>query len=254
MGNNTDAPSTMTGEWYEQLWQADWMDYSRFGPTRRHVREIILALIEPLYFESALDIGCGEGSLLREIQLRRPAVRLAGTDISETALQYTRQYVRGGIFSILDLEREALPEIADLTICSEVLEHLQADETAIANLAAMTRRYLVVVVPQGRMRGFERADVGHVRNYTRADVCAKLERAGFDPVAVVEWGFPFFSPLYRDFLERIPSETVKGRMGWRKRLAAELLYRLFGWNSWQRGDKLVVLAARRAVAQANQSG
>jgi hypothetical protein len=125
-----------------------------------------------------------------------------------------------------------------------VLEHLREDVAAIANLAAMTRRYLVIVTPQGRMRAFEPESVGHVRNYTRGELCDKLRRAGFEPSRVVEWGFPFFSPLYRDLLDRLPAGAVKGRMGLRKRLMSELLYRLFELNRWDRGDKLVVLATR----------
>lgn len=249
MGDTGSSPrqqlSTMSAEWYDQLWQAEWMDYSRYGPTRRHVRTIMLTLIEPLTFHSVVDIGCGEGSMLQEIRQRRPTVQLAGTDVSERALEIARHYVPGAFFTLLDLENQTLPKHYDLTICCEVLEHLQADEVAIANLAAMTRRYLVVVVPQGRMRRFERADVGHVRNYARADLCAKLERGGFEPLAVVEWGFPFFSPLYRNLLDYIPGDTVKGRMGWKKRLTAELLYHLFLFNSWQRGDKLAILALRQ---------
>lgn len=246
-GKQPELP-TMSGEWYEELWQQEWMDYSRYGPTRRHVRKIIRTLVAPLQVSSVLDIGCGEGSLLSELGAIWPTAELAGTDISAEALRYARELVPRASFASLDLERAALPQTAELTICCEVLEHLQADEAAIANLAAMTTRFVVIVVPQGRMRGFERGNVGHVRNYTRAELCAKLERGGFAPLKVVEWGFPFFSPLYRNLLDRIPSGAVKGRMNWRKRLMADFLYRLFELNAWDRGDKLVVLAARKAPA------
>lgn len=236
---------TLSPDYYNQGWADTWTDFSRLGPTRRHVRKIIHAMIEPLHFESVLDVGCGEGSLLNELTQARPGLQVAGTDVSEQALALSRRYLPDGRFSLLDLEREHLDEQADLVVCSEVLEHLEADVAAIANLAAMTRRYLVVVVPQGTMRAFEREDVGHVRNYSRAELCAKLEAGGFAIFGVVEWGYPFFSPLYRDFLERLPTGTAEGRMGWRKRLAAELLYRVFELNAWDRGDKLFVLAGRR---------
>jgi SAM-dependent methyltransferase len=237
--------TTMSAQWYEHLWQAEWMDYSRHGPTRRHVRDIMLALIEPLTFQTVLDVGCGEGSMLEELQQRRPHVQLAGTEVSDTALAYARQKVPSASYYTLDIENEALDQTADLTICCEVLEHLQADEASLANLAQMTRRYMLIVVPQGRMRDFERGDVGHVRNYTRDSLSAKMERVGFEPIAVVEWGFPFFSPLYRDFLERIPGNTVKGRMDWKKRLTAAMLYYVFSFNSWTHGDKLFILGLRR---------
>lgn len=242
----TEPYHTMSAEWYDQLWAAEWMDYSRFGPTRRHVRNIVHTLIAPLTFASVLDVGCGEGSLLAEIHQLRPGISLAGTDVSMRALTLARSLLPQGSYSILDLEHAALPLSADLTICAEVLEHIEDDATAIANLAVMTRRYLVVVVPQGRMRDFERGDVGHVRNYSRELLSQRLEAGGFAPLAVVEWGFPFFSPLYRDFLDRLPGGTVKGKMGRRKKLVAELLYQLFKLNAWDRGDKLVILAERRA--------
>jgi SAM-dependent methyltransferase len=236
---------TLSSDYYNQGWADTWMDFSRLGPTRRHVRKIVHTLIAPLHFQSVLDVGCGEGSLLNELTQANPALLVAGTDVSEQALKLSRRYLPQGRFSILDLEQSHLDEQADLVICSEVLEHLEADEAAIANLAAMTRRYLVVVVPQGQMRAFEREDVGHVRNYSRAELCTKLENAGFEIFAVVEWGFPFFSPLYRNFLERLPAGAAEGRMGWRKRFAAEMLYRIFELNAWNRGDKLFVLAAQR---------
>lgn len=249
MGHTQDtALTTMSTEWYDQVWRAEWMDYSRLGPTRRHVRNMIHSLIEPLLFNSVLDVGCGEGSLLRELRERRPHLQMTGTDVSTTALGYARHRVPGGAFFTLDLEFETLPVSADLTVSCEVLVHFHADEAAIAKLAALIRRYLVVVVPQGEMRRFERGDVGRVCNYSRAKLCAKLERAGFAPTTVVEWSFPFFSPLYRDFLDRIPGGTVKGRMELRKRIAAAALYQLFRLNSWRRGDTLVILAAKATSA------
>ncbi|NJN17837.1 MAG: class I SAM-dependent methyltransferase [Oscillochloris sp.] len=241
-----NAYQTMSAEWYDNLWAAEWMDYSTYGPTRRHVRKIMHTLIAPLHFDSILDIGCGEGSFLKEVVALRPNIQVIGTDVSPKAIELARKQVPQGRYEFLDVEHHALDLQADLTICCEVLEHIEDDHTAIANLAKMTRRYLVTVVPQGRMRGFERGDVGHVRNYTRELLSERLVAGGFQPLAVVEWGFPFFSPLYRDFLDRMPNNTVKGRMDWRKHLVATLLYKLFELNSWDKGDKLVILAERSA--------
>ena len=39
-----------------------------------------------------------------------------------------------------------------------------------------------------------------MRNYARGELVRKLEETGFVVVSVIEWGFPFYSPLYRDFL------------------------------------------------------
>ena len=48
------------------------------------------------------------------------------------------------------------------------------------------------------MRAFEAA-VGHVRNFRRGEVEAFMARAGFLERNIYHAGFPFFSPLYREF-------------------------------------------------------
>ena len=105
----------------------------------------------------------------------------------------------------------------------------------------MTGKYLVVSGPQGCMRRFEAA-VGHVRNYASNELVRKLEQNGFRMVQVVEWGFPFYSPLYRDFLEIPGGRGTEGEFGPARKLISIVLYHLFRLNSSKRGDEIVVLA------------
>jgi len=107
----------------------------------------------------------------------------------------------------------------------------------------MTGRYLLVSTLQGRMRSHETL-VGHYRSYARGELQAKLESAGLRVVRVVEWGFPFFSPLYRDLFSATGLKATQGRYGPARRLLALLLFQLFRLNAWNRGDYLFVLAER----------
>jgi hypothetical protein len=93
---------------------------------------------------------------------------------------------------------------------------------------------------QGRMRPSE-VRVGHLRNYTRPGLEEKMRHAGFAIERVVEWGFPFYSPLYRSAIEHIGGQTAKIGYGKKQRFIASVLYQLYRLNSSHRGDVLMIL-------------
>lgn len=145
---------------------------------------------------------------------------------------------------LLDIQKEALEEKFDLVILSEVLEHLEDDLQALCNIFEMTKKYLLIVTLQGKMREAEK-EVGHLRNYTKDDLIEKLHKAGFKEVRIKEWGFPFYSPLYRSFLNLVPQhqKATSGKFGIIRKLLSSFLYRLFMLNDlFTHGDVLVVLA------------
>jgi SAM-dependent methyltransferase len=227
---------------YEAIWKTTWGDVQSYGPFHRHLRRIIKDMIRALKFESVLDVGCGQGSFLAELKSNFPHIVPNGVDISSSALTLARQRLPDGKFWALDISEKSLDEKCDLVVCSEVLEHIPDDVSAIQNLRKMTKNYLLVSTPQGRMRQFER-QIGHVRNYSRGELVTKLESSGFAILSVVQWGFPFYSPLYRNFLDFTGGKGTTGEFGPFRKLIAKLIYLLFSLNSSKRGDELFVLAA-----------
>jgi SAM-dependent methyltransferase len=226
---------------YDQGWETQWDDMKKYGPFSRHLRRLIENLIRPLAFKTVLDVGCGQGSLLEELRVQFPHIQPTGMDLSIKAIDLARRRVPEGTFHVGDLIEHPLEETFDLVICSEVLEHLPDDLTAIRNLARMAGKYLVVSAPQGYMRRFETA-VGHVRNYAYRELVGKLEENGFRMVRVIEWGFPFYSPIYRNFLEFTGGRGTEGGFGPGRKLISFALYHLFRLNSSKRGDEIVALA------------
>ena len=227
---------------YDQVWDTQWDDMKKYGPFARHLRRLILSVIRPLQFESVLDVSCGQGALLTEMAERFPQARLCGTELSVAALTLTKQRLPHSQFWPLDLEQASLPQQFDLVTCIDVLEHIPDDMAAIQHLAAMTRRYLLVSVPQGRMRSHEPAAFGHVRNYVRDELMQKLERVQLRVARTIEWGFPFYSPFYRDLINFTGGRGTTGRYGPAQKLIAHVTYTLFRLNSTRRGDELIVLA------------
>lgn len=232
----------MSATEYDHKWDTKWDDMKKYGPFSRHIRRNIFQLINPLAFETVLDVGCGQGSLLVEIKSKFPHIKPFGTDISRSALDLAGQRVPDGRFWLLDAAEKQLDQKFDLVICSEVLEHIPDDLAALRNLAHMTGKYLVISTIQGRMRRFEAGEVGHVRNYAYGELVQKVEQSGLRVKKVVEWGFPFYSPLYRNSLELTGSKGTTGEFGPTRKLIANLLYYLFMLNSSKRGDEIFILA------------
>lgn len=238
---------------YDEGWQSKWDDMKNYGPFSRHLRRLIKEMIRPLEFRSVLDVGCGQGAFLQELQSEFPHIRPSGIDISASAVKLARERVRGGRFSVLDVTHEYWDEKCDLVVCSEVLEHISDDMLALRNLRKMTGKYLLVSTPQGRMRAFER-QVGHVRNYAPGELVDKMTQSGFMVRSVVQWGFPFYSPLYRNFLDLSGSRGTTGKFGPMRKLLARLIYLVFLLNSSRRGDEIVVLAEVNPSVTSEEGG
>ena len=232
---------------YDQAWDAKWDDMKKYGPMSRHIRRNIKLLIRSLDFQTVLDVGCGQGSFLAELRADFPHIKPFGTDISASGVELARRQVPEGQFWVLDATKERLDEKFDLVVCSEVVEHILDDMAVLRNIAHMTGKYLVVSTVQGRMRRFEASEVGHVRNYASGELVQKIQASGFKVRKVVEWGFPFYSPLYRDFLQLTGSKGTTGAFGPMRKILSIVIYYLFMLNSSKRGDEIFVLAESTGI-------
>lgn len=236
---------TSAAAYYEKIWQTERDDMKRYGPFSRHYRRIILGLVRPLDFATVLDIGCGQGSLLLELCALYPGITVSGIDISDSALELARNKLPDGEFWNLDIRKQHLDRKFDLVLCSEVLEHLDEDVAALENIARMAGGAVIISSVQGRMRSFEKG-IGHVRNYDPGELARKIEQAGLVTKKIVEWGFPFYSPLYRDFLDLVGGKGTTGHFGPLRRAISAALYALFYLNSSRRGDEIFVVSTPHA--------
>jgi 2-polyprenyl-3-methyl-5-hydroxy-6-metoxy-1,4-benzoquinol methylase len=230
-----------SSEEYDRGWTDLWDDMKQYGPFARHLRRIVFSLIEPLTITSVLDVSCGQGKFLLELLEKFPSMQIYGTEYSSKAVDLVRKRIPIGHFEQLDISKTVLPGEFDLVVCLDVLEHIEDDRTAIKNLSTMTRHYLLVSSIQGRMRRLE-LSYGHVRNYEPRELMNKLTTAGLNIIKVVEWGFPFFSPLYRDLMNTAQGRGTTGKYGLLQKTIAKIIYIIFMMNSWRKGDEIIILA------------
>lgn len=144
--------------------------------------------VGPAVGRRVLDVGGGRGSLLRAFLDRESLVAL---DISPDAVAYLRESFRGEPkVEVLEGDVTAPSMVAELTskgidtiLCTNVLEHVEADAamlSAFAAILAPARGRLVLQVPaHAWLYGSLDHAAGHFRRYTRALVRQRLAAAGF---------------------------------------------------------------------------
>lgn len=240
---------------HEEFWN-DTLDFSNEikekGPVSRNLQNLLSRMIEKIKFKSVMEVGCGQGARLGYVKKLRPRASYSGLDISAAAIKGAKKNYPKFSFSVLDIENRSKSGKYDLVLCMDVVEHIIDDQRALINIRKMTGEYLILSTIQGRMRRNEGPE-GHVRNYEYNDLILKLKKAKFEPIEVIQWGFPFYSPIYRDILE-LSSEYTGSKKGqcsssivtrntpFLLDYFGELMYQVMKLSSSSRGDYIYILA------------
>lgn len=209
----------------------------------RHARRLVRKVYRQLRFSSVLDVGCGPGLFLEELRNRYPLARLAGVDISATAISLARRRLPNAKLWEMDIVSEVPDGCYDLVTMIDVAEHIDDDVTALRNLRRVCRRHLVICTLEGRMRAFE-SEVGHVRNYRPGELEWKLRESGFALEGFIRWGWPAYSPMYRNLSRSIAAHQKKITPA--RWLLAHAAYWLLLCNWPGRGDLIIALAGPEA--------
>lgn len=160
----------------------------RTGPTQPRLARFVRHLAP---VAEALDLGCGDGRLTRELR----AERLTAADVSRVALERARQALPEAELVQLQPD-EPLPledSRFDLVLCAETLEHVRDVQLLLSEARRVLRPggTLALTAPaHGRLTGvailvggFERRFdplSPHLRFLTRRSLRRLLEEMGFE--------------------------------------------------------------------------
>ncbi len=144
--------------------------------------------IEDFVGKHVLEVGAGSGNLTRLLPAN---ARVTALDESSTALEFAARRLEAREIDtvIADIADPATAaELAtrefDTILCSNVLEHIEAERSAIANMCEIlrpTHGHLLLIVPaHSRLYGSLDEAAGHFRRYSRSDLSTLLKSTGFE--------------------------------------------------------------------------
>ncbi len=177
--------------------------FDKYGSTNPVVRRLMGGFqrtVDELFAQAApntvLDVGCGEGILTAQWADRLPPAptgRIVGVDLKDPKLaaEWAAREPRPNLeFRPMAVERlEFADDEFDLVAATEVLEHVDDPQRAVAEMARVARRWLLVSVPHEplwRMLNMARGAYlgqwgntpGHVNHWTRTGFVALLSAHG----------------------------------------------------------------------------
>jgi SAM-dependent methyltransferase len=178
---------------YEDAYSLPHADALRYGAWRRvtaigKAQRVVHALRAYAAADlRVLDVGCGDGSLLAELTVRRPWWSYAGVEVSQAAAAIAGGRLSGVRVDTYDGERLPWPDGSfDAGVLSHVLEHV-ADPIALLREAARVSGLVVVEVPlernlsaRRRSKREQAGEIGHVQRFSRRDVRRIVEAAGLE--------------------------------------------------------------------------
>jgi SAM-dependent methyltransferase len=193
----TAGPAVPTGNTFDK--------YGSTNPVVRRLMSGFQRTLDELFAEAApesvLDIGCGEGVLTEQWAQALGSGRVVGTDLQDPKLEAewaTRR--RPNLqFEVMPVESLSFADDEfDLVAATEVLEHVDHPEAAVAEMARVARRWLLVSVPHEPLwralnvaRGAYLRELGntpgHLNHWTRGAFVGMLGAHG----EVVQTRSPF---------------------------------------------------------------
>ncbi|MCB0070873.1 MAG: class I SAM-dependent methyltransferase [Caldilineaceae bacterium] len=94
---------------------------------------------------SILDVGCGRGELIPELQAT--GAHVSGVDMEPQCVAMSSKYADIKQGSIYEIEQLYGREQFDIVIASHILEHLESPKHGVESLAAVSKKRLILAVP-----------------------------------------------------------------------------------------------------------
>ena len=187
----TTAPAVPTGNTFDK--------YGSTNPVVRRLMAGFEGTLDQLFSMAApatvLDVGCGEGVLTEQwaqrLESDRPS-RVVGVDLADPKLEAewaTRSHPNLEFRAMRVEQLEFGDDEFDLVAATEVLEHVDEPERAVAEMARVAARWLLVSVPHEPLwralnmaRGAYVRELGntpgHVNHWNRRSFVKLLARHG----------------------------------------------------------------------------
>jgi SAM-dependent methyltransferase len=145
-----------------------------------------------------LEIGCGTGDFIRHL-VDDERLEITGSEIYLRGLVYAKRNLPKVEFVQFDVTQGIIDEGFDIIAAFDVLEHIENDRAAMANMNRMLAKggVAIISVPQHMfMWGPLDEIVKHKRRYSRTEMVAKLDENGFEVTRWTSFVFTLFPLMF----------------------------------------------------------
>ena len=177
----------------------------------RSRNKLILWILKRYFpgMKTFFEIGCGTGFVISSVASAFPDVSLSASEIDSAGLPFVRQKVERAEIFQMDARHIPFRDQFDVIGAFDVIEHIKEDEEVLNQIynACKPGGGVIITVPQHPFLWSE-VDVYscHKRRYTKNELIAKIQRAGFEIVDTISF-VSLLLPLM--FLSRLMTKSKK---------------------------------------------
>lgn len=149
-----------------------------------------------------LDAGCGEGFITNLLYNNLKNAEFTGIEFTKEALEIAREMNKNINFVQGDIYEMPFKDLSfDIVICTEVLEHLEDPEKAVSELKRLSKKYILLTVPNepwfclGNLIALKNINrlgnpIDHINHWTFGDF-KKFAKQNFGGKLVFDTSFPW---------------------------------------------------------------
>ncbi len=144
---------------------------------------------------TVLDVGCGRGELLWI--LKNDGFKVEGCDTDDVCIRKAKSIFKEVNYADVEkLSEYYLGDSFDLVTCLHTLEHCPSPYLALEELKIVTRKYVLVAVPNARYIAHDARDT-HLYSWNEKTFRNLLENVGFKILMLSEGWVNIFPNLLR---------------------------------------------------------
>jgi len=213
-------------------------------------------------FESYFEIGCGTGYVLSGVSRWFPQVKLHGSEIFVSGLEFAA--ARLPAVKLMQMDARKIPFKAEFDVIGafDVLEHIEEDEIVLAQMHAALNPegFILLTVPQHAWLWSVTDEYAcHVRRYAASDLHTKIERAGFRILRSTSFVITLLPAMMASRLiqKKVSSQEFDATAELKiSPWLNSLFYKMLGAELWaiKMGLNLPIGGSRLVVAQKTSTG